>query len=91
MHLYPIMDARQDQHARFRVSEAMNNTENNGLISLTTDQSVAFTIQRIRQLLDEQGVNVFAVIDHGAAAQKADLDLDDTQVSCLEIQPLAPC
>ena len=69
----------------------MNNTENNDLISLTTDQSVAFTIQRIRQLLDEQGVNVFAVIDHGAAAQKADLDLDDTQVSCLEIQPLAPC
>ena len=58
----------------------MNNTETNGLISLTTDQTVAFTIQRIRQLLDEQGVNVFAVIDHGAAAQKEDLDLDDTQV-----------
>ena len=58
----------------------MNNTENNGLISLATNQSVAFTIQRIRQLLDDQGVNVFAVVDHGAAAQKADLDLDDTQV-----------
>ena len=58
----------------------MSNTDNNGLISIATKQSVPVTIQRIERLLVEQGVNVFAVVDHGAAAQNADLELDQTQV-----------
>ena len=58
----------------------MSKTETNGLISITSKYSVAVTIQRIEQLLVEQGVNVFGVVDHGAAAHKADLELDETQV-----------
>ncbi|WP_413440359.1 DUF302 domain-containing protein [Synechococcus sp. MIT S1220] len=58
----------------------MNKADTNGVISRETKQSVAVTIQRIQRLLDEQGVNVFGVVDHGAAAQKADLELDETQV-----------
>ena len=58
----------------------MNKTETNGLISMASKNSVAVTIQRIEQLLVEQDVNVFGVVDHGAAAHKADLELDETQV-----------
>ena len=58
----------------------MSKTETNGLISIASKRSVAATIQRIERLLVEQGVNVFGVVDHGAAAQKADLELDETQV-----------
>lgn len=58
----------------------MSNTETNGLITVATKQSVPVTIQRIKRLLVEQGVNVFAVVDHGAAAKNVDLELDETQV-----------
>ena len=57
----------------------MSKTETNGLISIASKHSVAVTIQRIERLLVEQGVNVFGVVDHGAAAQKANLELDETQ------------
>ena len=69
----------------------MSKAETNGLISIASKYSVAVTIQRIEQLLIEQGVNVFGVIDHGAAAHKADLELDETQVILLAIQQLAHC
>ena len=58
----------------------MSKTETNGLISIASKHSAAVTIQRIERLLVEQGVNVFGVVDHGAAAHKADLELDETQV-----------
>lgn len=58
----------------------MRKTETNGLISMASKHSVAVTIKRIEQILVEQGVDVFGVVDHGAAAQKADLELDETQV-----------
>ena len=62
------------------VLQQMPNTEANGLISIATDQPVATVIQQIKQLLNEQDVAVFALVDHGAAAQKAGLALRDTQV-----------
>lgn len=58
----------------------MRKTETNGLISMASKHSVAVTIKRIEQILVEQGVDVFGVVDHDAAAQKADLELDETQV-----------
>ena len=57
-----------------------NSDDSNGRISLVCDQPVATIIQRIRQLLDKQGVNVFAVVDHSAAADRVGLELGDTQV-----------
>ena len=58
----------------------MSKTDTNGLISVATRKSVVATIQCIEERLVEQGVNVFAVVDHGAAALKAGLELDETQV-----------
>ena len=58
----------------------MSKTDTNGLISIASKHSAAVTIQRIERLLVEQGVNVFGVVDHGAAAQKVNLELDETQV-----------
>ena len=56
----------------------MSKTDTNGLISIASKHSAAVTIQRIERLLVEQGVNVFGVVDHGAAAQKVNLELDET-------------
>ena len=58
----------------------MSTADPNGLVSMVSKQSVAVTIKRIERLLIEQGVNVFGVVDHAAAARKADLELDETQV-----------
>ena len=58
----------------------MSQTDTNGLVSIATKQSVVVTVQRIEQRLVEQGVSVFAVVDHGTAAQKAGLELEETQV-----------
>jgi uncharacterized protein (DUF302 family) len=41
---------------------------------------VSDTVERLKDVLDSKGVEVFAVIDHSGEAAKAGLELRDTQV-----------
>jgi uncharacterized protein (DUF302 family) len=50
------------------------------LVTLPSAHGVKETIERLKALLSEKGVEVFAQIDHAAGAQKVGLPLRPTQV-----------
>jgi uncharacterized protein (DUF302 family) len=50
------------------------------IVTKTSPRSVAETIERLRALLEEKGLKLFAVIDHSGEAQAAGLELRDTKV-----------
>jgi uncharacterized protein (DUF302 family) len=50
------------------------------LVTLSSAHGAAETIERLKALLTQKGIEVFAHIDHAAAAQKVGLPLRPTQV-----------
>jgi len=53
---------------------------NNGLIHLASHRSVDEIVQRLRTLLEEKGVTVFAVVDHSGEAAKTGLQMRPTKL-----------
>jgi uncharacterized protein (DUF302 family) len=51
-----------------------------GIIDLPSRYSVPETISRLRSILKENGVTVFALVDHGGEAAKAGLEMRPTQL-----------
>jgi len=52
----------------------------NGLISVPSDFGPQETLERLERVLGERGLTIFALIDHGAGARDAGLQLSPTQV-----------
>jgi uncharacterized protein (DUF302 family) len=50
------------------------------LVTLPSAHGAAETVERLKALLAQKGIDVFAHIDHAAAARKAGLSLRPTQV-----------
>jgi uncharacterized protein (DUF302 family) len=51
-----------------------------GVVSKTTSASVADTVEKLRALLREKGVKLFAVVDHSGEAEANGLELRDTKL-----------
>ena len=51
-----------------------------GLVTLPSEHSVPKTVERLKAMLAQKGIEVFADIDHAAAAKKVGLSLRPTQV-----------
>ena len=51
-----------------------------GLRSVPSPHDVAGTVDRLAAALESKGLTVFARIDHGGNAEKADLELGDVEV-----------
>ncbi len=51
-----------------------------GVITKTSPRSVGDTVKRFTEMLQDKGVNVFAVIDHSGEAERAGLRLRDTKL-----------
>jgi uncharacterized protein (DUF302 family)/uncharacterized membrane protein YidH (DUF202 family) len=58
----------------------MQISTDNGIVSIPSSHSVDEVVERILRLLSEQGVKVFAVIDHSGEAEKAGLSMRPTKV-----------
>lgn len=52
----------------------------NGLIQVASRYPIDETVQRLRSLLDEKGLQVFTVIDHSGEAEKVGLKMRPTKV-----------
>lgn len=50
------------------------------MITTASAHSVAETVERLRGVLEQRSITVFATIDHGAAAREAGLELPDELV-----------
>jgi uncharacterized protein (DUF302 family) len=54
--------------------------ETEGVVTKASSRSVAETVERLRRLIDEKGLVLFAVIDHSGAAIGAGLEMPDTKL-----------
>ena len=57
------------------------NPTDRGLMAVASSLSVDETLNRLRQLLEERGVKLFAVIDHSGEAAKAGLHMPNTKLA----------
>jgi len=51
-----------------------------GIVTIPSNHSVDETADRLKNILQEKGVTLFAVIDHGGEAQKVGLKMPPTKV-----------
>ncbi|WP_440997915.1 DUF302 domain-containing protein [Arhodomonas sp. SL1] len=51
-----------------------------GMEQVTSTDDVATTTERLVEVLEEKGMNVFAVIDHAAGAREAGMELPPTRL-----------
>jgi uncharacterized protein (DUF302 family) len=53
---------------------------NNGLMQVASKHSVDETVQRLKMILEERGLQVFALIDHSGEAEKVGMKMPSTKV-----------
>ena len=58
----------------------MSTPGTNGMVSLPSNHSVDETLARVRKLLEDKGVRVFAIIDHSGEAEKVGMKMRPTKV-----------
>lgn len=52
----------------------------NGIVNLTSHHSVDETAERLKGILQAQGVMLFAIIDHSGEAEKAGMNMPPTKL-----------
>jgi uncharacterized protein (DUF302 family) len=58
----------------------MPETTDNGIISTTSRHSVDATVDKLKAILDSQGVKIFALVDHSGEAEKAGMRMRNTKL-----------
>jgi uncharacterized protein (DUF302 family) len=58
----------------------MSASSHNGLITLACAHSVDDTVEHLEALLNERGIKIFALVDHGGEAEKAGLTMRPTKL-----------
>jgi uncharacterized protein (DUF302 family) len=52
----------------------------NGIVSIESRHSVDATLDKLKGILDRQGVKIFALIDHSGEAEKAAMPMHNTKL-----------
>jgi uncharacterized protein (DUF302 family) len=58
----------------------MAGDKNTGLVDLPSNHSVAETVERLKRILQEKGITLFALVDHSGEAEKAGLKMRPTKL-----------
>lgn len=58
----------------------MATAADNGIINLPSNHSVDQTMERLKEILQAKGVNVFALVDHSGEAEKVGLKMAPTKL-----------
>jgi uncharacterized protein (DUF302 family) len=58
----------------------MQKRDNNGLVHVTSNHSVEDTVAKLRRMLAEKGVMLFAVVDHSGEAEKAGMKMQPSKL-----------
>lgn len=54
--------------------------QDNGIVSVPSNHSVDETVERLKQMLHEKGVTLFALVDHSGEAEKAGMKMLPTKL-----------
>ena len=55
-------------------------SEERGIIGISSNHSVDETVDRLKAILQEKGINLFAVVDHSGEAEKAGMKMRPTKL-----------
>jgi uncharacterized protein (DUF302 family) len=80
---FPFDSGNGKQTAGKELTVNPNNLSDTGLVTLPSAHSASETVERLKSLLAQKGIQVFARIDHAAEAKKVGLSLRPTQVLTL--------
>jgi uncharacterized protein (DUF302 family) len=58
----------------------MSTTTTNGIVSKGSSHSVDHTVERLKTILQSNGVTLFAVVDHSGEAEKVGLKMPSTKL-----------
>jgi uncharacterized protein (DUF302 family) len=58
----------------------MTSTVGNGIINVPSKQSLGETVERLKAILQAQGVNLFALVDHSGEAEKVGMTMPPTKL-----------
>jgi uncharacterized protein (DUF302 family) len=58
----------------------MQPRDNNGIVQIASNHSVDETVSKLQKVLDDKGVRLFALIDHGGEAEKVGLQMRPTKL-----------
>src|ERR1700736_6692550 len=58
----------------------MTSNPENGIVTILSQHSVDETVERLKNILQEKGVKLFALIDHSGEAEKAGLQMRPTRL-----------
>ena len=58
----------------------MTSNPDNGIVTISSHQSVDQTVQKLEGILQTKGVKLFAVIDHSGEAEKAGMPMRPTKL-----------
>jgi uncharacterized protein (DUF302 family) len=58
----------------------MTLSSGNGIIDIPSNHSVDQTVQRLRGILEEKGVTLFALVDHSGEAEKSGMKMPPTKL-----------
>lgn len=56
-------------------------TDTNGIVTIPSKHSVDETVARLEHILQEKGIQLFALVDHSGEAEKAGMKMPPTKVA----------
>jgi uncharacterized protein (DUF302 family)/uncharacterized membrane protein YidH (DUF202 family) len=77
-----LVSVRGPEHLQFGKSEEtfMTATTDNGIVETPSNHSVDETVEKLKGILRDKGINLFALIDHSGEAEKAGLKMPATKL-----------
>jgi uncharacterized protein (DUF302 family) len=58
----------------------MPSTDNSGIVTISSNHSVDETVENLKEVLRQKGVQLFALIDHSGEAEKAGIQMRPTKL-----------
>ncbi len=58
----------------------MPSTDNAGIVTISSNHSVDETVENLKEILRQKGVQLFALIDHSGEAEKAGMQMRPTKL-----------
>jgi uncharacterized protein (DUF302 family)/uncharacterized membrane protein YidH (DUF202 family) len=79
IYLISIRQPTQGHVAKFQEKSMTSNSEN-GIVTISSHQSVEQTVHKLEEILNAKGIKLFALIDHSGEAEKAGMQMRPTKL-----------
>jgi uncharacterized protein (DUF302 family)/uncharacterized membrane protein YidH (DUF202 family) len=77
-----LISVRSSAHSQVEQNQetSMTSTTDNGIIDTPSNHSVAETVEKLKSILQDKGITLFALVDHSGEAEKAGMKMPPTKL-----------